>query len=305
MAEAAILAPCASRKSIGPESNATAVSLPRGTQPFIETAWSCVLSGLPAQRRAADLYRGRGFGLSRESAARADAALYVISAGLGLVDGEREIPSYGVTVSDRGEESIARRVVGGFDPERWWRSVSGSDYSERLEDVARRHRGPLLVALTTPYATMIGASLGALPEEAIARLRLFGHGIAAALPPHLAPAVMPYDARLDAVLPGTRTDFSQRALRHFCDNVPTDGSLDAAASAAAVRKSLEGHEPPVRAVRPRRSDDDMVALIAGHLQRTSGVGRILRLVRECDGLACEQARFSRLYGIAMAQRATT
>jgi hypothetical protein len=150
---------------------------------------------------------------------------------------------------------------------------------------------------------MIGGELGALPEEALARMRLFGHNIGAALPEHLARSVMPYDARLDAAVPGTRTDFAQRALRHFCQHVAVDGSLGTDESAQAVRKLMAGHVAPKTRVRPRRSDEEMVAVISGHLGRTTGIGRILRLVRDSDGLACEQARFSRLYELAIAQRA--
>lgn len=277
--------------------------LPKAAQPVVETAWSNVAASLTARRSARDLYGGRGFGLAREAAAMASAELYVISAGLGLVHADRAIPSYGVTVSERGDEAIARRIAGRFDPASWWASVSRTPYSERLDNVAARHRGLLLVVMTAPYAAMVGTQLAALPEEALARLRLFGHGIAAALPKVLSRAVMPYDARLNAALPGTRTDFAQRALRHFCENVATDGSLDATESAEEVRNRLAEHVAPTVRVRPRRSDEEMVTLITGHLERTTGVGRIRRLVRDSDGLACEQARFSRLYRLAVAQSA--
>ena len=302
MGDAAVLAPCASRKFIQPEPLATAVSLPKAAQSEVETAWIQVAADLPARRRASELYGGRGFGLAREAASRASAELYVISAGLGLVHSERAIPSYGVTVSDRGDQAIARRVVGRFDPASWWAAVSRGAHSENLASVARRHRGLLLVALTTPYAAMIGSELAALPSEALARMRLFGHALAAVLPASLTGSVMPYDARLDAAVPGTRTDFAQRALRHFCEHVPLDDSLDAVGSAQEVRNLLASYQAPTAPVRPRRSDEEMVALIAGHLQHTTGIGRILRLVRDSDGLACEQARFSRLYGLATAQR---
>ncbi|USU10679.1 hypothetical protein NF701_08780 [Sphingomonadaceae bacterium OTU29THOMA1] len=270
---------------------------------MVETAWIAVAAGLAAHKAASELYGGRGFGLAREAAAQASAELYVISAGLGLVHSARDIPSYGVTVSDRGDQAIARRVAGRFDPSSWWAAVSRTPYSESLQDVAARHRGLLLIALTAPYAAMIGSELGALQHEALARIRLFGHGIEAVLPRHLAGSVMPYDARLNAAVPGTRTDFAQRALRHFCQHVAIDGSLDTEQSAHAVQSLLAGHVAPTARVRPRRSDEEIVAIISEHLERTTGIGRILRLVRDSDGLACEQARFSRLYELASAQRA--
>lgn len=303
MADVAVLAPCASRKFIRPEAAATAVALPKGSQVVVETAWTEVAAGLTAHKPASELYGGRGFGLAREAAAQASADLYVISAGLGLVHSGRAIPSYGVTVSDRGDQAIARRIAGRFDPTSWWAAVSRTPYSESLQDVAARHQGFLLIALTAPYAAMIGSELGALPPEALTRIRLFGHGVQSVLPGHLARNVMPYDERLNAAVPGTRTDFAQRALRHFCQHVAIDGSLDIEQSAQAVRDLLTSHVAPTARVRPRRSDEEMVAVISEHLERTTGIGRILRLVRDSDGLACEQARFSRLYELASAQRA--
>ena len=302
MGDIAVLAPCASRKFIQPELIATAVALPKGEQAAIETAWRQVSARLPPRMPAYDLYGGRGFGLSREAASHASAELYVISAGLGLVRSDRAVPSYGMTVSARGNQAIARRVIGRFDPASWWKAVSCGVYSENLASVVRRHRGLLLVALTTPYAAMIGGELAALPAEARARMRLFGHGIAAVLPKPLTGSVMPYDARLDAAVPGTRTDFAQRALRHFCQHVPLDGSVDASRGAEEGGTLLAGYEAPTAPIRPRRSDEEVVALITGHLHHTAGIGRILRLVRDSDGVACEQARFSRLYRLAAEQR---
>jgi len=300
----AILVPCSSRKFVQPAVAATAVALPKGAQAVVETAWARIAADLAADRPASELYGGRGFGLAKTAAALASADLYVVSAGLGLVHSERAIPSYGVTVSDRGDQAIARRVVGRFDPVSWWATVSGSGYSERLAEVTQRHRGLLLVALTAPYAAMIGAELASLPPKELARLRLFGHGLAGTLPKSLARSVMPYDGRLDAALPGTRTDFAQRALLHFCQHVPVDGSLGAHRCAEAVQDHLAVYVAPTPRVRPRRSDAEMIALIGGHLKSTKGVGRILRLVRDSDGLACEQARFSRLYQLAHLQGAS-
>lgn len=302
MHDAAVLAPCASRKFIRPNSAATAIALPNASQTAVETAWTEVVSGLIAQTAASELYGGRAFGLAKEAAACASAELYVISAGLGLVHNRRAIPSYGVTVSDRGDQAIARRIVGRFDPAAWWAAVSRSPYSERLEEVIGRHRGLVLVALTTPYAAMIGSALAAQPAEALARIRLFGHGLRAVLPERLGRNVMPYDARLDDAVPGTRTDFAQRALRHFCQHVAIDGSLGADESILEVRRLLSSHVAPSIHKRTRLSDEEMVAVISGHLERTTGVGRVLRLVRDSDELACEQARFSRLYGLANAGR---
>ena len=95
---------------------------------------------------------------------------------------------------------------------------------------------------------------------------------------HLAAStVMPYDGRLDAAVPGTRTDFSQRALRHFCEHVPADGNIDAVQSAEAVRSSLTGHTAPTRPVLRERCGRPVLHARAG------GKGSRRRVVRRFRG----------------------
>ena len=79
--------------------------------------------------------------------------------------------------------------------------------------------GRILVALTRPYARMVGQSLSTLEPQALARLRIFGASLASDLPACLHPALTPYDDRLNTVFPGTCADFPQRALLHFVRSV--------------------------------------------------------------------------------------
>ena len=112
---------------------------------------------------------------------------------------------------------------------------------------------------------------------------------------------MPYDARLDSLSPGTRTDFAQRALAHFARSIPA--TADAVRDAKAVAAALACHSAPERIERPRADDEILIMAIRRHLRATSGIGRILRRLREQDQIACEQRRFTRLYHVAVQQGA--
>lgn len=296
---AAVLAPCSSRKALTPLSSLRAVSLPLVAQSELITAWLSRLSEFPPECTASELYRGRGFTLARQSARHANAPLYVVSAGLGLVDARSFVPSYGVTVADRGDDAVARRVIGKFDACDWWEGVETGPYSLSFEKLFEARRGVILVALSKLYAAMLGKALGALPAEQIGRLRIIGLRLADVLPSQLYSSLVPYDERLEAVLPGTRADFAQRALFHFVANCLSVEGRDAEGDSRAVEHQLLGKEPPARMRRPRLPDRDILKLIRRHLPNSRGIAHLLATVRHTEGIACEQARFTRLYRMAM------
>ena len=251
---------------------------------------------MPATHSVSQLYAGRGFGLAEGAAASVDARLYVLSAGLGLVASDSQVPVYGLTVASGHAESISARVQGDFDPAAWFEALLLGPHSLQWADTFGEGRGRVLIALTRPYAEMVGSSLRALPAHALTRLRIFGASLSAFLPSEVHCAVMPYDARLDAITPGTRADFSQRALDHFVREIACrTGYQDIEADNEAVRRALAKVTAPERARRPRQTDDEILHLIRKRLKFQSGIARVLRAIRDQDGVACEQSRFSRLY----------
>ena len=240
------------------------------------------------------IYAGRAFGLIRDLAESRSGRLYVVSAGLGLVDGATELPVYGLTVARGVAESISDRVTGGFDTASWFSKTMTGRYSVEWDAVFKPNGGRVLIALTRPYAEMIGPSLAALPGGLRARLRIFGAGLSPALPSSVASQVLPYDDRLDTLLPGTRSDFAQRALVHFTDHI-ADGVSDLPADVAGVRQALSTVEPPVRTVRSPATDADLLKLIRARLSPRASVSRLLRQIRDEDQIACEQSRFAKLF----------
>ncbi|MER8779406.1 hypothetical protein [Mesorhizobium sp. M0977] len=299
----AVVTICTFRKRARPPVESTPASLPIDTQDAIQTAWIEKVRTLPANVAAGEIYAGRGFSLAARASAIASAKLYILSAGLGLVAADRKVPLYGLTVSAGHSDSIAARVRGEFDPGAWFSGLQSSPLSDHWVDAVGRGSGRILIALTRPYAQMVGESLNALGPQTLARLRIFGASLASVLPPALHPALAPYDARLEAILPGTRSDFSQRALHHFVGLVAGGSGQEARdADYAAVTRALAKVAAPERPARPRRTDEELLELIAARLQSQLGVARILRALRDEEGVACEQSRFSRLYQIAIRKR---
>ena len=162
--------------------------------------------------------------------------------------------------------------------------------------------GRILIALTRPYAQMVGESLSMLEPRTLARLRIFGTSLVSSLPAKLHPAIAPYDTRLDAILPGTRVDFSQRALHHFVGLLAGRIEQERDADYRAVANALEKVKAPYRPNRPRRTDAEILEMISDRLQSQQGIARILRALRDEEGVACEQTRFTRLYRLALQNR---
>lgn len=230
--------------------------------------------------------------------------MFVASAGLGLVDATRIVPTYGLTVAGTaGPDAVRGRVANEFDPASWWRALQRGPYAT---PISRCFAGNGLVvgALSHAYARLLGEELAALDDVQLKRLRLVGMGLGPHLPPRVRHAsLLPYDDRLDRLVPGVRGDFCQRALGHFVDLIAVGRAAECAGA------DIEGHRTMVEealgsiraratARRSRETDEIIAQRIAARLRtgtRRPSTATLLRALREEDGIACEASRFSRLY----------
>lgn len=297
-----VITTCSHRKSVKPPRAATPSSLSRGNQSAVAADWIAKVDGLPSCRSADTFYVGRAFGLAKEAANFSAARFYILSAGLGIVPASRSIPAYGLTVSPRHEQSVLPKILGDFDPADWFSSLLTTAHSDEWSDVAGGKSGRILIALSQPYAEMVGASLADAPRRMLERLRIFGISLEAALPATLHAAIAPYDERLNAIFPGTRTDFAQRAMLHFARSVAPRPSKGREDDFAAVRSSLKSLKLPRLVQRPRVTDEEILAVIKRRLRMQSGAARMLAALRHEEGVACEQSRFGRLYRIAAGKK---
>ncbi|MBP0496263.1 hypothetical protein [Roseomonas indoligenes] len=300
---AAVVVPCSGRKTARPRAEATAVSIPIGSQTELENAWIAGLQSLAPCVAAGQLYAGRNAKLARSISAATGAPLFFASAGLGLVAAKRKIPSYGLTVNSRGPESISARVAGLFDPAHWWAVVSTGTFATVPSEVFGPGRGAILVALTRPYAAMLSQMFEELPDRIVRRLRITGAGLDRVFAPRLAAQVLPYDRRLDTLEPGTRADFPLRALAHFAERVlPLSPEASVDSHSEAVLTALAGAAEPDRKPRGRRSDEELKEAIRRLLPAAGSMGRVLRSIRD-EGIACEQSRCGRLYRAVLSEGA--
>ena len=288
-----VIACCSAAKSaaaiirLGPESGETMAT--------VTSQWRTILTAAKPDRPARLLYTGRAFAITCAAAARTGADLAVVSAGLGLVLAGTHVPAYDLT-TEYGPCALARRVVD-WDARAWWRAVRNGPFAVPLAREAEV-RPTIFMALTRPYARLLGDELEALAGHAD-RVRIFGGGLSTVLPEAARPCLMPYDNRLEAVgLRGTRGDFAARALADFLDHVGIGAS--SSEDAARVRARLAPVFPPSRPINLRADDATLAREIGTMRQREPGIStsQILRRLRDEVRLACSEARLRRLMAVA-------
>ncbi|MDQ2102178.1 hypothetical protein QSG27_05685 [Azospirillum sp. C340-1] len=251
--------------------------------------------GLPARA----MYCGRAFQEAALAAQALNGDLWVASAGLGLIHADTPIPAYSATVSPGQADSVP------LAPSRWFAELQAR--SPYAGWPALGERVLVLAALSAPYLAMLGPWLVSFAQNQPGSLRLFTRAGAAAIPIELRPYRMPYDTRLeDDTLgrAGTVGDFAQRALRDFAQSVlPENPEAGAPQHAAAVIARLRGRMAPSRPMRRSATDDEVRALIRAHWTHVLGRStRMLRVLRDDLGVACEQGRFRDLFLEVAAER---
>lgn len=293
---ACLVTNCSARKSAQSAPGLSSANLPVGDQATVTKHWVAAVETAPSNTRASDLYLGRSVRRMQRLAADLDVPLYIASAGLGLLKADEKIPSYDLSVSGSNPSAIQRRIEGGFSASEWWVAVQQTKYATPIVHLFEKHkRGLLLIAVSNAYASLLASDLESLSMSQRDRLRLFATADAR-FPGNLRSQLMPYDARVDALVRGSKVDFAQRAAEHFIR-----GSLDSRfpAELDGQRKWVEEKlsRIPV-AARPKRAnvDDDRIREIARELaSKGLSYTTALNVLRRQHGVACEQSRFRRLF----------
>lgn len=244
-------------------------------------------------------YGGRAFKDARHIADGLSAPLAVVSAGLGFIWADDTIPAYDLTIS-AGINSVGPYLrQNGLGTADWWAALNAARGVARpIGDVLSAHpESMLLMALPASYLEMVAGELDTLSKSLLQRVRLFSSASGAQqLTERVKAQVMPYDHRLEATrLAGTQSDFPQRAMRHFVEELRGhDRSLDDAIRCVAV--SMQKLQERTRPVRQRLTDDEIVIMLKAQWDRYDGAGgRLLRHLRDEALVACEQSRFKSLW----------
>lgn len=271
-----------------------AAELTAGSLPDVARQWTWRLDASPKHFTSQTLYGGRSFSDANWAATTVRVPHYIISAGLGVVGPNDKIPSYAMTTAGNSNENVLRKCPTRTTASEWWNAAFPSGNLERLIHDAN---SKVFLALPSVYLEMIKDELLSISIDDLKKVRILTGASVQFETTTLLDLVLPYDSRLDgpdSPIPGTKSDFASRALRHFVglsDLTSTSLSKDR----RIVEDALSGMRRPTRPVRIRLSDNEIrQALIAKWQDVQGNRSKLLRHLRDDLLVSCEQSRFARL-----------
>lgn len=294
-----VITHCTKRKRVAAAEELQAHRLPAGTTTQVASDWAARLVASSPALQAKDLYAGRGMVEARRAAQAMNGRLAIISAGIGLVDGDTLVPGYSLTTIGGDPDDIRRKTGAGRAD--WWPAIQAASPFAQSD---RGPRGLILAAVSAAYLEMVATDWSAWPTADLDRLRLFSKVAPGPAAEALRAAWMPYDDRLDGVsqgLAGTQGDFAQRAMRHFATEIRSTGTQ--AGDRQAVAAALAGIARRQVPVRKRLQDAALKDIIRADWDAAQGQSStMLRRLRDTLGLACEQGRFRMLFNEVKTER---
>lgn len=262
-------------------------------------AWKGQIDERPTTLTASSLYVGRSVSDARRVAEQLGAKLMFASTGLGLIEGDQKCPPYNLTVAQDPNSIIPRLEKLGARASDWWEAVNvtQSKGGALADLVSQPNVAMVFIALSSTYIQLIGEDLGKVRETQIDKLRIFTSrpGIEM-LPSHLQRIAMPYDERLEtSMLPGTRNDFPQRAMRHFIEILELS-SAPAEIARKSVSAAMDLLSLAKTTARRRASDSEIASMLERVWADYQGSSsRLLRYLRDEALVSCEQSRFRRIW----------
>ncbi len=296
-----IITSCTRRKRVGFIPALSAGQLIPGTHREVARQWVALAKATEGKMPADQLYVGRAIKEVKVVAKILDAQLSFASTGFGLIDAKIELPNYDLTVADPTDAIRTKVVDQSFSSQKWWASVNrlGETKSLALQLEESPHL-IILMALPKAYLALINHELAEIPKENSHRLRVFtSPDNLKSLPECIRDAYIPYDERFDGVgspVPGTRSDYPQRVMRHFAEFVINKNSPDLDSEKKDVLKLLSSMNFRKKVERQQVSDDEIRNIVRQHLDNGYvSAAKMLRVFRDDLLIACEQKRFARIF----------
>lgn len=269
--------------------------------------WAALVSTTTRRYVAADLYAGEYWQTGKELASRAELAgpvrVSVVSAGLGLVGIQDEVPMYSATFGARHPDSVLAASGSAAHSQmrrQWWdgltrAAVLGHHRPGRLVDLVEHgSNASLIVCIGRNYLDAVTVDLTTLvkrlgdPE----RVMVFASGMPL---PGLEECWVAVPGSLRLTLGGSLSSTNLRAAIAVLEELGTaPPDADRARNILGTLAATTGELPSFD--RRRQGDDMILEWILDHLAEIPNGSKTAALRRFRDeGNACEQARFGRLF----------
>jgi len=279
---------CSAKKSTPPK---LILDCPPMDQFKLANEWRSKISGSLATTPASDLYVGRGYKTLLERL-HGNQELFIVSAGLGLVEKTKPIPSYDCTIAKGFKSSLENFVEGQVSLTQWWEDLSSSDFSDGKISNLKGTADFYLVGLTANYLQMVSQDLR---ETDAVKVIICGPKIQI---PDLGSDVIrvPYTSAFDGPqcpIRGVKSDFVQRCHADFISRLVKYNDLTFALQ--SVLHDMQNWEEPHRLNNQSLDDVAILELILKHKCKFASMGKLHKFFRHELHIAGEQKRFSNLY----------
>lgn len=297
-----VITNCTGRKSISPSSSLK--KPPKVSKANIiqdaASSWAEAVRADKTKIEAHQLYQGRTIVDTKSAQEHLDADVYVISAGLGLVNFEDLIPSYELTVNEDSQFSKSLKRFGHTNQD-WWGALNKSlkkTSSPIARLLARNNYKRILIALPSSYLEMISDDLWGADPRQLKKVLIFTSPYGTTfIPENWQHHGLPYDERLEdrkSGYSGTRSDFPQRAMKHFVKEIDMPNE-PLPKIIKQLNAKLAKLKKPVAPTRAKISDPELMKLINKNWRKFDGqTSKLLRFLRDEALVSCEQSRFQKI-----------
>jgi hypothetical protein len=288
---------CTASKSYMSEFKVSDVSPHQSFEEFF-ICWSDFLKNTKSMYQAKDLYTGGGF--KKLSKRLSQKEFLIISAGLGLVNSKKMIPSYECTVSRGKLNSISDYFKDQFIYDQWWNYLISSKYSLGFINENTKKSDIILISVTADYLKMIAQDLKLLNKKFYIFTGSKDLATSLGFKKNLMPYTEVFDGP-DGTLRGTNRDFPQRTHTDFLRRIKQFGSFELAFK--SVEDDMKKWVPPTKHKNARKTNEEIVNLIQHHEDKFNKVSDLLRYFRYELKVSCEERRFKSLYKLFKEQHA--
>lgn len=274
--------------------------------------WTARIDATAPTLDAADLYAGEYWRAGRDlmdaASLHFNTNLWVLSAGLGLINGRDRVCAYGATLGSSHPDSVIPPGLSGRSRDMrraWWTAIStwpGPAHAgapRTLGELAVAGREAVILVCAGPdYIDAVAVDLATASVALVepSHLLVFASGPPK---PGLESSWVQVPGRLRMQLGGSMTSTGPRTARAVIGAYSTAGRLTPGTARAIVNLLVGSAAPLPQYDRKRLDDQGITEWIISALQadRHATKSPALREFRD-QGMACEQSRFGRLFDCA-------
>jgi hypothetical protein len=298
-----IITNCSKSKKQKVQQDLMALNLKEGLIDQVSNEWSEKVKGsihetLPAR----DQYVGRSFKEVKKIEKIQNINWHIISAGLGLISSEKEIPSYDLTITNGSSNSIVQKLNCNSGISDWWKKINEkfNHGSFPIAKLINEYKDTLfLFALTKSYFNLISSEFSQIKDNS--KIRLFGFRDSNNLDLSVKKYFLPYDPSKfdgpDSENNGIKNDYPRRVMRHYVEHILCQlRGPNFEQESKLVEEYLSNKTPQKILNNKKYTDDYIIEKIKDYKKEDYPTHRILlKHFRHDLNIACEDSRFKALF----------